>query len=505
MISVRRGLAYSGLFTVLKTVASFTAIMILARLLTPEEIGVFSVGMALIMLIQMMRSFGVGDYLVQEKDLTHERLRSAFGAVFLASWSLGVLLVACSGLIADFYDQPALRDVILILTISFFLLPFGSPAFMLLQRDMRFDLILRIRSGAMLIGPVVSVVLAYMGFSFYSMAWGQAAEQAAVVALTAVFAPKGFWVKPGLSEWRRVFSFGTKAMISQILDTVSFYMTDLILGRMLGFGPVGLYSRAMSLINLFQQRFMEAVNGVVLPAFARADRAREDLVPPFARAVSCLTGVAWPFYACTGLLAFPVVRVLFGDQWDASVPLVRVLCVGGAIFSVWAISRRVLTATGNIDQKLKATLMIQPAFIAAVIVGASYGLMAVTWAYVGMTVLGLVVHYTFLRRHVLHSLRPVVVAVARSIGPTIGSLIGPAAVVWAWGLEPADPVLALAVAVPTSAVGWLLGLMAARHPLMEEMVRAWKALTWRRFGRAPAVRDVAEPPGTDAEASTPRP
>jgi O-antigen/teichoic acid export membrane protein len=357
---------------------------------------------------------------------------------------------------------------------------------------MRFDLILRIRSGAMLIGPVVSVVLAYMGFSFYSMAWGQAAEQAAVVALTALISPKGFWVRPGLSEWRRVFSFGTKAMISQILDTVSFYITDLILGRMLGFGPVGLYSRAMSLINLFQQRFMEAVNGVVLPAFARANRAEEDLVPPFARAVSCLTGVAWPFYAFAGILAFPVVRVLFGDQWDASVPLVRVLCIGGAIMSVWAISRRVLSATGNINQKLLATLLIQPAFIAAVIFAATQGLMAVTWAYVGMSGLGLMVHYTILRRYVLGTLRPVMVGLARSLGPTVGSLAGPGLAVALWGLEPANPVAALAVAVPVSAAGWLIGLGVARHPLLEEIRHAWTALSWRRLGRGAAAE--ASPP-----------
>ena len=143
-MSVRRSLALSFARKYTNMAFTIPTIMIVSRLLTPAELGVYSVGMAFVTLVQSMRDFGTSDYIVRAEALEDNVAQSAFTINMVIAWVLGVIMFICSGAVASFYREEGLQLLLQILSINFFLLPFGSTVNAMLKRSMQFGIIYQI-------------------------------------------------------------------------------------------------------------------------------------------------------------------------------------------------------------------------------------------------------------------------------------------------------------------------------------------------------------------------
>ena len=150
----------------------FAASVIIARLLTPDEIGIFVLAMSASAILTSLRAFGVGSYLIREPDLDLAKIRSAFGVMLAVSWSLGLLLFFSRDFIAGLYGRESIAEAISLLSLNFAISPLGAPAAALLTREMRFKVLHNIGIASSAIGTLVSVVLAYLGLSYMALAWG---------------------------------------------------------------------------------------------------------------------------------------------------------------------------------------------------------------------------------------------------------------------------------------------------------------------------------------------
>src|SRR5579862_5267561 len=126
MTTLRKSLSWSFLDKYSGMVLGVISTLILSRLLTPVDIGIYSVAAGAVGLAHMLRDFGVATYLFQEKDLTQERMRAALGVTMVFSWSVAAVMAALSSPIGTFYNAPGVAEVILVLAANFVLLPFGS-------------------------------------------------------------------------------------------------------------------------------------------------------------------------------------------------------------------------------------------------------------------------------------------------------------------------------------------------------------------------------------------
>ncbi|GAB6054285.1 lipopolysaccharide biosynthesis protein [Magnetospira thiophila] len=470
--SIRRAVATSFLSKFSATAISTISVLILARLLTPAEIGVFSVGYAVIAIAHTIRDFGVVSYLIQEPNLTRDHVKTALGITTAAAWSLAALLYGFSGFLADFYHEAGVQEVIQILCLNFLLLPFSSPVFALLRRDMNFGALLKINVLSAIVHGTVGVTLAYMDFGYYSLAWASVAQILANVLLGMLFRPDAAMVLPGFKHWRHVLSFGGRVSVARIFETLGNSSNDLIIGRLIDFTAVGLLSRALGLINLFDIRFMEAVESVMLPAFSSKNREGTHLKATYVRSVEYLTIFAWPFFGVLILTTMPVMRIMFGPQWDAAIPLVQILCVATLIKPLFGMGTHVLVALGHVGANLRATALIQGVRVGAIFVAAFHSLEAVAASLIGVYLLGFVIYAYFLRRHLQLGPFELLFSCWRSLAVAGLSIAGPAVVYLFLGYNDDTYLAHFAIAVSAAATGWLLGVILFRHPLLGDMKAA---------------------------------
>ena len=482
MTSVRMSLLISLAEKYSVTVINIGSTLIIARLLSPEEIGVYSVGLAFVAIAHTLRDFGIGNYLIQEKELTENRIRTAAGITMLLAWTLALMLALGSGWIAALYDKPEMRSVMLILSLSFVIIPFSSPTLALLRRNMSFKALYQIRIISAIVHSTVAVVLAWQGYSFASLAWASLAGVSTTAVIAAFHRPGQRIIWPNFVEWRRVSSFGSKASAEAFVTEISMNAVDMIAGRMLGFTAVGIFSRAQGLISMFAREFTSAVIQVALPAFASGHRAGLDLREPYLRAVSTLTLFAWPFYAFLALMAYPIIRIMFGDQWDAAVPLARILAMGGIVFALWALSGQILLGMGKIDELLKARIVALVIRVSTILWGASYSITHVAYSQVIYYALAYFVFHHFMKPFVNVSHGAMFAATWKSLMVTVTSSIVPAVVLIYLEPGPENLWTPLIIAGFGMGVGWLGGIYLFKHSFGDEIANALRAALERFRG-----------------------
>ncbi|WP_197272809.1 lipopolysaccharide biosynthesis protein [Nitrosospira briensis] len=380
MASFRVSLAYSYLNKYVTLVIHFGTSIVMARLLTPADIGIYTVAAVFVGLGHLLREFGINEYVVQEKDLTPNRIRAAFTLNLLFGWSIALILYFARTPIGNFYNSEGIREVIGLLCINFLLVPIGAITFAHIRREMRFHHTMVIQVASTVASAVVGILAALAGEAYRSLVWSAIAGTLTSVIFTLVYRPPGMLLLPGFREIPHVFAFCRYAGPRQLITHAGQTAPDWILGKLLDMSAVGLYSRALGTINIFNKAFLEGLWGVILPHFSKQHRDEAIDKDQYLFLVDCITAVAWPFFATLAVLSEPVIRILFGEQWLESVPVLRILCLGAMFVYTTVLVDQVLISTGRIRSSFRIILAIQVLMVISVLISAPYGLIWVAVA-----------------------------------------------------------------------------------------------------------------------------
>ncbi|MDR7272414.1 O-antigen/teichoic acid export membrane protein [Pelomonas saccharophila] len=473
MSTVRRSLGFAFLERYLLIALQLLSFTLLARLLTPQQIGLYSVSMALVSMAQVVRDFGLANYLIQRKELSPEDVGSALGLSLLLGGGLFVGINAAAPWIAGFYSDASLARIVGIISINFLILPFNSISIALLRRDMRFDALMRINVSAATVGCFTTLGLAWAGVGSASLAWGEIASSLTMAAGVSLAGAWGRLVRPQLSRWRDILGFGGPVTAANVVTSVSMDINDLAVGKMLNFGQVAIASRAQGLMNLFARDIMGTVRSVAYPAFSRVHREGGALEQRHVQSLAAVSAVAWPFYGFVGLFALEVLRLMFGPQWDASAPLVPIYCAAGAVSVLNSLVPTVMLAAGHSKLVALADLIIQPVK-ALLLVGVLWwwrALEPLALGFLAMAIVAVPYFYAFKQRCLPSDFRAIARELSRNALLALICLL-PSALAAAW-LRPAGEALALPTWLGCAALTsllWLAGLKLLGHPLYGELL-----------------------------------
>lgn len=481
-MSIRRALLFSFIERYLLLMVSLGSSMLLARLLTPKEIGVYSVSMAAVGIAQVLRDFGVANFLVQEPKLSEAHIRTAFGAMLILGLFMFFALVGLAPWITLVYDEPQLLLLLRISALNFLVLPFCTVSLALLRRDMAFKKLAALGIVSACASAAVSLFLAYFGYGVVSLAWGG-------VTLNVVTGLLAWWLRPGrrillpsFSEWRRVMGFGVQSSLISVVTSIAMDINDLGVGKFVGFEGVALLSRAQGLMNIFHRDVMSAIRNVAFPAYARAARNGTPLEPLHIISVTHVTVTAWPFYGFASLFALEIMRLMFGQQWDNSATLVPIFCLAGAIAAPMNLIGNLIVAQGRMDILARVELTFQPARAALIIFAAFFfrSTEACAIALVIAYACQLPLLYWAKAKFAPNDWASLIDNLARSVKVAAISLLGPltiAALHNFWRVEPM-PVGWFVLAGASCVISWFFALSVCRHPMAADpafrrVTRGW--------------------------------
>lgn len=396
MPEIRKAVFYSVLNKYAVQLVSFVSVAILARLLTPEEIGLFAIASSLAFVATSLRTFGVSEYLVREKEIDPAKVKTVVGVMVIMSWSLGGVCLLAAPWVADFYGHDDLKNLLWIISVPFFLAPFCSIPLAILARDMRFDAILRSELSGCVVHNGVAIFLVLEGFSYYGPAWGVLAGVVAEFLVITYFRPSAMSWIPSFRNIGTVFSAGMKISFSNLCLQASQNCSDLILGRMSTLNNVGIFSRGLGLILFLNELVIRAVGRVALPHLSRVRREGGDVASAYLNSIALIGAVALPLFAVVNLTSGAMIVALFGNQWTFSSGLASTLTLWAMLQSMHCFAKPALLTMGQERLFLAKEVQSLVVKVLFIILALPYGLEAVAWAFVASGVVDFVVVYFLL-------------------------------------------------------------------------------------------------------------
>jgi O-antigen/teichoic acid export membrane protein len=357
---VRKGLTWSLLNTVVGRIGTVLVGIVLARILTPEDYGVFAVALVALNALLSMNELGVSLALVRWPEDRAGRALDRIGptvATLAVGGSAGLyaLCFAAAPSIAEVMGAPQATGVLRLLTASVLIDGVTAVPSALLTREFRQDKRMLAEFISFGVSTAVSVGLAMAGFGAWSLAWGRMAGNGASAVAFLALAPVRY--RPGWNgaEARRLLAFGLPLAASSLLVFAMQNVGYVVVGSMLGPIALGFYLMAFNLSSWPVNVISVAARRVSLAGFSRLADQPARFAGAFGTALSLLMAPTVPICVLLGVLAHPLVEFVYGPKWLPAAGALRWLAVLGAARVAAELAYDALVAAG----RPRATLWLQ--------------------------------------------------------------------------------------------------------------------------------------------------
>ncbi|WP_411068861.1 oligosaccharide flippase family protein [Thiohalorhabdus sp.] len=449
---------------------NFISSAIIARILTPDQIGLFSIAAIFVGFAHILRDFGITQYVIREPDLNEEKLRLSHGLTLLMGWGVALSLLLLSVPLAELYDNGELTNIVLVLALNFLVVPFGSVLTAWLRRNFQFGYMYFVRLTDKIVSVGTAIGLALAGFGAISLAWAAPAGTVAGILILHLRRPEGFPVLPrfrGVSGIARFSGFTTG---SSILTELSRGSPELFLGKAAGMEAAGLFTRAEGIREIFQRLVTSAVHPVAGPLFGKEmrDYGERGTLPLFLRATELMIGIGWPFFTVAAVLMDALVPVIYGAQWIPSIPIAQVLCIAGMVQLVTSLIPQLLVTNNYTRELFKSQAVSNGIGLLLIGIASIFGLLFVAFAVIGMQLIRAFTLNRVLTEKLGLSLLDTRTGLVRGAVVTVATA-GPLVLFQGFGLLPEPDLLYLACGILLAAVAWLLSVALTNHPLWAEI------------------------------------
>ena len=346
------GIAQAGIFVV-----QFAASVIIARLLSPFEVGVFVVAMSICGILGIIRNLGLTAFIVRETNLPERLKETTFTINLLINVAVAAAIGLCSVASGVFLGQVGVAQVLAVLALMPLL---GIIEFLpaaMIERSANFKAIAGIGLGRSLLAQGLTVVLAFKGFSSISFAYGQLAGTLFSVVACNIVGRAEMRLRLRLADWRRVTVFGAQMLTISGANASASRLADILLARIAGLQALGLFSRAANVNNVAWENIHAVVARVLLVRLSSLQKAGLPMRDYYLRVVEVCTAVLWPAFVGLAIIAGPFISTVYGQKWaPAAAPLVF-LALSSAVWATLTMSWELFVVCGETRRQTRIELV----------------------------------------------------------------------------------------------------------------------------------------------------
>lgn len=391
----------SAMFTMagvlFRSVLTIASMAILARLLTPSDFGIIAMATVITELAAVFSNFGFGSILIQRKSISRIQMDTMHWCAMALGLVLTVLVFLLSLAAGSLFNNATVGDLLRLLALSFILEELTMVPRSLMARRMQFRLDFYVQAAMLLGRSGAAVALALAGFGVWSLAIGPVLGL--LIQALAYQWLSGYW--PRLRFSRSFLASTWRTNGSHFGNGILFYLNanldTFIIGRMLGAATLGNYQNARSLTDEIRVRMVQPLQRVLFPAFSAIQADLERFQQGVLRTGRLLGFVFLPVGVGMATEAETLIRILYGDQWLAMIPLLQLLALTTGFSAVGSIANAIFNARNAIGQAFRLFLLTTVANTLFILVGSLWGLDGVVWSRVAMVPVSLFFLYQALR------------------------------------------------------------------------------------------------------------
>ncbi|MCS4034707.1 PST family polysaccharide transporter [Salinibacter ruber] len=375
------GLSWSVFAQVGKQAFRFIFAVILARLLSPREFGLVGMVMIFTGFAGLFSDLGLGAALVQKQGITEKHKSSVFWLNVGVGTLLTAIFVAGAPLVAEFYDEPLLVPITMVLGANFFIGGLSSVHQTLFRKKIDFKSLAVVEIASIVGGGTLGIWMAYTGFGVWSLVAKGLASSALTASLLWIMSP---WIPRLTFDWE-----ATKDLMGFSLNllgekSINYWVRkgdDILIGKVLGSDALGLYTKAYGVMLLPTRQISGVVSRVMFPSLSTIQENTDRVRRVFFRMTRTIALLTFPMMLGLLAVAESFVIGVFGSQWSEMIPILQVFCVIGLMQSVGTLKGNLFLSQGRSDLMFRLGLFIKPMLLTGIIVGLQWGVVGVAYGY----------------------------------------------------------------------------------------------------------------------------
>lgn len=381
-----QGARWTGASAAVRGGLGLVQVAILARLLDKADFGLAATTTVVIGFISLYSDLGLNNALIARRIRDRRVLSSLYWANVGAAVVLCVLLAAAAPLVALTFGEPALTGLVAVASTGFILGAVGQQFQILLQRELRFEVIAKAEVAAQLISLVAAVTAAALGAGAYAIVIGLLAGAGSKSVMMATLG--AHFGRPGrhasLADIREHIGFGAYQLGERTLSYAAANVDYVLIGLFLGPEALGVYFLAYQLVVKPLLLINPPLTRVAFPVFAQRGTDDAALRTGFLEVTRLVCFAVGPILALLAVAAGHFVPVVFGERYDDVVILVQLLALIGLTKALSTPLSPVLLARQRVDLGFRIQAVNLVTLTVALAIAVQFGIVAVAAAYVGV-------------------------------------------------------------------------------------------------------------------------
>jgi lipopolysaccharide exporter len=362
----------------------FIRIIILARILSPEDFGLLGIAMLTMLTIENFTQTGFHSALIQKQQNIAEYLNASWTVGIIRSIILFILLYIGAPYAATFFGVPHAKAIIQVVGVSILLQSFTNIGVIYFQKNLEFHKQFFYQLSGTLADFIVAVSATLILKNAWALVFGLLAGNAARLIMSYVVHPHRPRISLDIGKAKELFGFGKWVLGSSILLFLITQGDAIVVGKLLGATMLGFYQMAYRISNVPATEITHVFSQVLYPAYSKLQDNVSRLREAFMKGLQVIAFISFPVAGLIFILAPDFTKIFLGEKWLPMVPAMQVLAIAGLIRSLAAVSGHVFYAVGKpgIDTRLQVArciilaVLIYPLTVSFGIVGAAFAVLA---------------------------------------------------------------------------------------------------------------------------------
>lgn len=370
----------------------FLVLLVIARILDPKDFGLVGMLAIFLAVAQSLIDSGFSQALIRKQDRTELDNNTVFYFNIIVSILLYFLLFAIAPWVADFYKEPQLVNLMRVLCLIVVINSFAVVQRAIYTAKLDFKTQAKASFIAALISGAIGVWMAMSEYGVWTLVWQQLLNSGINTLLLWIYSN---WYPRWQYSWksfRELFAFGSKLLVSGLLDTIYTNMYALVIGKVFTASSLGYYSQADRFTKLPSSNLTGILQRVTYPVLCSIQNDDERLRTDYRKLLRLSAFIIFPLMCLLAGIAYPLVELLIGEKWRFAATLIIPLSFTMMWWPIHAINLNLLQVKGRSDLFLKLEIIKKTIGVTVLVLSIPLGLLFMCYAGIVTSILCLIIN-----------------------------------------------------------------------------------------------------------------
>lgn len=326
---MRKNLIWAGSLRVIVRGLGILKTVVLARLLTPAQFGIFGIAFLVLGVLEMITETGVNVILIQENKKIDDYINTGWIVSIVRGVIISILIIIFTPPIVTFFNSPESKNILYLTALIPLLRGFINPAVIQYQKNLQFGNEFKFRSVIVFVEVAASVVIALITKSENALVWGMVCSVITEIIMSFVIIKPRPKFKFDFAKLKNMINLGKWITGAKVFDYLFAHLDDIVVGKLLGAYSLGIYQQSYRITSLPVIEISESFQRVTFPHYSKMIENKESIKSTYLKTLTYTVCLVVPFALILYLFPTQIIILVYGSGWLSAVPVIKVLAIFG--------------------------------------------------------------------------------------------------------------------------------------------------------------------------------